>query len=251
MVLANVPSFRFFVPGNHANVPSFRFVVPGEHPNVPSFRFSFRGNIRQNHPFEKPPFCQPPKDVGLTVWPQVPLGGPSPSTPLRPGTPPLNTCLVLPSRSIAKRARGGGIGGRGKGEGWEGRDGLWLEGRVLQLQWRRWGGSPKGQLGPDPHVICALLRDYLSDTRISRCLVSQREETGRDTLPTYHANLRCDTPRTKGVSWRYLHHAICKQGRSDAPSATLSRKDVALYGGYLRWVAKSVECGLDKHAEVD
>ena len=34
--------------------------VPGEHPNVPSFRFSFRGNICQNHPFGKPPFCQPP-----------------------------------------------------------------------------------------------------------------------------------------------------------------------------------------------
>ena len=46
-----MPSFRFFVPGEHANVPSFRFFVPGEHPNVPSFRFSFRGNIRQNHPF--------------------------------------------------------------------------------------------------------------------------------------------------------------------------------------------------------
>ena len=30
--------------------------VPGEHPNVPSFQFSFRGNIRQNHPFGKPPF---------------------------------------------------------------------------------------------------------------------------------------------------------------------------------------------------
>ena len=26
--------------------------------NVPSFRFSFRGNIRRNHPFGKPPFCQ-------------------------------------------------------------------------------------------------------------------------------------------------------------------------------------------------
>ena len=54
VVLANVPSFQFFVLGEHANVPSFRFsefFVPGEHPNVPSFRFSFRGNIRQNHPF--------------------------------------------------------------------------------------------------------------------------------------------------------------------------------------------------------
>ena len=32
--------------------------VPGEHLNVPSFRFSFRGNIRQNHPFWKSPFCE-------------------------------------------------------------------------------------------------------------------------------------------------------------------------------------------------
>ena len=39
-------------------VPVF---IPGEHPNVPSFRLVFRGNIRQNHPFGKPPFCQPPK----------------------------------------------------------------------------------------------------------------------------------------------------------------------------------------------
>ena len=38
-----------FVPGEHPN-------VTGEHPNVPSFRFSFWGNIRQNHPFGKPPF---------------------------------------------------------------------------------------------------------------------------------------------------------------------------------------------------
>ena len=29
--------------------------------NLPSFRFSFRGNIRRNHPFGKPPFCQHPK----------------------------------------------------------------------------------------------------------------------------------------------------------------------------------------------
>ena len=39
-------------------VPVF---VLGEHPNVPSFRFLFRGNIRQNHPFGKPPFWQPRK----------------------------------------------------------------------------------------------------------------------------------------------------------------------------------------------
>ena len=39
-------------------VPVF---VLGEHPSVPSFRLSFRGNIRQNHPFGKPPFWQTPK----------------------------------------------------------------------------------------------------------------------------------------------------------------------------------------------
>ena len=33
-------------------VPVF---VLGEHPNVPSFRFSFRGNIRQDHPFGNHP----------------------------------------------------------------------------------------------------------------------------------------------------------------------------------------------------
>ena len=38
-------------------VPVF---FPGEHPNVPSFRFSFRENIRQNHRFGKPAFCEPP-----------------------------------------------------------------------------------------------------------------------------------------------------------------------------------------------
>ena len=45
-------------------VPVF---VPGEHPNVPSFRFSFRVNIRQNHPFGKAPFCQPPSFVSRFV----------------------------------------------------------------------------------------------------------------------------------------------------------------------------------------
>ena len=40
----------------HTLVPVF---VLGEQANVPSFRISFWGNIRQNHPFGKPPFCQP------------------------------------------------------------------------------------------------------------------------------------------------------------------------------------------------
>ena len=59
VVLPNVPSFRFSFRGNMRTYPR-SFFVPGEHPNVPSFRFLLRGNIRQNHPFGKPPFCQPP-----------------------------------------------------------------------------------------------------------------------------------------------------------------------------------------------
>ena len=54
------PSLQFFVPKEHPNVLSFWCFVAGEHPNVPSFRFLFRGNIRQNRPFGKPPFCVPP-----------------------------------------------------------------------------------------------------------------------------------------------------------------------------------------------
>ena len=49
-------------------VPVF---VPGEHPNVPSFRFLFRGNIRQNHPFWKPPFWVPPIGAGQDFSHQV------------------------------------------------------------------------------------------------------------------------------------------------------------------------------------
>ena len=61
-VLANVPSFRFSFWRNMRAYPRSGF-RSGEHPNVPSFRFSFRGNIRQNHPFEEPPFCQPPNNA--------------------------------------------------------------------------------------------------------------------------------------------------------------------------------------------
>ena len=69
------------------------------------------------------------------------LEGPSPSTPVRRLPTPAQAAL---SWSIAKRARGWGRGRR------VGRQGLWLDGRVLQLLWG--GGSSKGQLGPDPHL---------------------------------------------------------------------------------------------------
>ena len=53
-------------------VPVF---VPGEHPNVPLFRFSFRGNIRQDHPFWKPPFCQPTIYIYIhTLYPCLLVG---------------------------------------------------------------------------------------------------------------------------------------------------------------------------------
>ena len=46
-------------------VPVF---VPGEHLNVPSSRFSFKGNIRPNHPFGKPPFSKTPEFGGNINW---------------------------------------------------------------------------------------------------------------------------------------------------------------------------------------
>ena len=55
------------------------------YPRNPSFRFSFRGNIRQNHPFGKPRFCQP----FLTLRVATPSGHPVKHR--------LNTGMVLES----------------------------------------------------------------------------------------------------------------------------------------------------------
>ena len=64
--------------------------------------------------------------IGMWVWPQVPLGRPLPEH--------------------CKKHQGGGcVGGKRDGEG--GREGLWLEGRVLQLQGRAGGDLPKGSWG--------------------------------------------------------------------------------------------------------
>ena len=59
VVLANVPSFRSLVPGNIRMYLRSVFWYQGtsECALVPSF---VPGNIRQNHPFGKPPFCEPP-----------------------------------------------------------------------------------------------------------------------------------------------------------------------------------------------
>ena len=52
VALASVPSFRIFVPGEHANVPSFRFSFPG------NIRMYPRSGFRSEHP-PKPPFKIP------------------------------------------------------------------------------------------------------------------------------------------------------------------------------------------------
>ena len=85
----------------------------------------------------------------MWVRPQVPLEGPPPPTP--PRTPPPTPDWAAPSRTpgaLQKEPRG--VGGRGRERA--GREGLWLEGRVLQLQWGMGGGPSKHQLGPDPHL---------------------------------------------------------------------------------------------------
>ena len=51
-----------FVPGGHANIPSFRFFVPGNIRVYPRSGFRSGGtSAKPNHPFGKPPFYQPPK----------------------------------------------------------------------------------------------------------------------------------------------------------------------------------------------
>ena len=56
-VLANVPLFRFFVPGNIRMCLRSLFLVPGNIRMYPRSVFVVRGNIRQNHPFGNHPFA--------------------------------------------------------------------------------------------------------------------------------------------------------------------------------------------------
>ena len=80
----------------------------------------------------------------MWVWPQVPLEG----LPLHPPPCTLGPDWAAPSRSIAKRAKGG-VGGRRRERA--GREGLCLEGGPSNCNWGMGGGS-KHQLGPDPHL---------------------------------------------------------------------------------------------------
>ena len=81
-------------------------------------------------------FIRVPPDVGLA--PST-AGGPSPSTP--PKTPPPTPDWAAPSRTPgASQKKPRGVGGRG-------REGFWLEGRVLQLQWGMGGDPPNTSWG--------------------------------------------------------------------------------------------------------
>ena len=75
---------------------------------------------------------------------QVPLEGPPPPPP--PRTPPPTPDWAAPSRTpgaLQKEPRG--VGGRGRERA--GREGLWLEGRALQLQWGMGGDPPNTSWG--------------------------------------------------------------------------------------------------------
>ena len=79
----------------------------------------------------------------MWVWPQVPVGGTSPPPPCATGSLAHARPGSRSPGALQKEPRGLGEGGG------VGREGLWLEGRVLL--WNG-GGTAKGHLGPDPHL---------------------------------------------------------------------------------------------------
>ena len=92
----------------------------------------------------------------MWVWPQVPLGGPSPSSPPDPKTTsPTPTC-ASPFQRIAKRARG--LGGRGRGRVERERERERRERERERAVGLREGSSScngwgsKRQFGPEPHT---------------------------------------------------------------------------------------------------
>ena len=75
----------------------------------------------------------------MWVWPQVPVGGTSASTPLRPKT---KTPLPEYHRWPGGQWEEGGGGQEGRG--------LWLQGRFLQYNDRDGGGSVQSALSARP-----------------------------------------------------------------------------------------------------
>ena len=90
----------------------------------------------------------------MWVWPQVPLGGDSPSTPPAPKDPSPTPVWAAPSRSIAQRVRG--VGGRGRET--VGREGLWLEGKGPPIVMGGWGGTFQRAVAGRPTSGGSLIR---------------------------------------------------------------------------------------------
>ena len=83
----------------------------------------------------------------MWVWPQLPLEGhPLHPPPCTPGPLP-HTRLGRPVPEHCKKSQGGW--GEEEGRGGGGREGFWLEGRVLQLQWGM-GGTLQTPVGARP-----------------------------------------------------------------------------------------------------
>ena len=93
---------------------------------------------------------------------------------------------------------------------------------------------------------CAIPRDYLSDTPLLHAmgfLVSQRGKLGAIPPPPFlsifpfgeHAKWRCDTPLKRGISAILARYPMkTRQMGAIPPSAILSRKGIARYGGVSR-----------------
>ena len=100
----------------------------------------------------------------MWVWPQVPLEGPPSTPPCTLG--PLPPHQTGPPRPGALQKSQGGWGGRGRER--EGREGLWLEGRVLQLQWGM-GGDPPNTSWGQTHIWGLPIKfDFISDGGCTR-----------------------------------------------------------------------------------
>ena len=103
--------------------------LPSDSPNSSPIHRLVHAQAKQT----VPPFVLA---LGSSPHVQVPLRGPPP-TPCALGPPP-PPAWAAPFRALQKEPRG--VGGRGKERA--GREGVWLEGRVLQLQWGMLGNGP-------------------------------------------------------------------------------------------------------------
>ena len=145
----------------------------------------------------------------MWVWPnKCRLEGPPPTPTLSLGPLP-HTSLGRPLPKHGEEPGGWGVGGRGRGR--VGREGPWLEGRILQLQCG--GGPSKGQLGPDPHLralrpICC--RDFRPTQNFSSgnvwCVQNPNIEPDADRYQySCLAAFDHDSEQTSAVSLHHFH----------------------------------------------